>query len=190
MRAELRRNGGQIRGSPKKKLTTWLQFKFEFSHVKETQCRGVPAEFTEDGEEIAEAKPACKFFSEHYGGVGNGRACMSQGAIERFQQAMRRPCPFVALMEENEYAAELCFLALGERLQPLVAVYGSAVGRANTMPAIREARSIKRTIIALQSDTVNDLLNTGEQAQSKHQSRLSKMGAGKPAPKPRKPRKR
>lgn len=115
---------------------------------------------------------------------------MSEGAINRFQQAMRRPCPFVELMEENEYAAELCFLALGERLQPLLAVYGSAVGRSDTMPAIREARSIKRAIIALQSDVVNDLLNTGEASQSKHQARLAKMGSGKSAPKPRKQRRR
>ena len=190
MRERVRRDGRQVRGSPKKKLTTWLQFKFEFSHVKETQCRGVPAEFDEDGEEIEKEKPSCKFFTEHYGGVGNGRACMSEGAIKRFQQAMRRPCPFVQLMEENEYAAELCFLALGERLQPLLAVYGSAVGRADTMPAIREARNIKRAILALQSDVVNDLLNTGE-GPSKHQARLSKMGSGKTAaPKPRKPRRR
>jgi hypothetical protein len=152
----------------------------------------MPAEFTEDGELVKEEKPACKFFTEHYGGVGDGRACMSQGAIERFQQAMRRPCPFVALMEENEYSAELCMLSLGERLQPLLSVYGSAVGRSGVVTPIREARQIKRAIIALQSDVVNDLLNTGEQAQSKHQARLAKMGHGKPgaAPKPRKPRRR
>lgn len=192
MCAALRRNGRQVRGSPKKKLTAWLQFKFEFSHVKETQCRGVPAQYDEEsGEEIAEAKDCCKFFAEHYYGVGNGRACMSEGAIKRFQDAMRRPCPFVELMEENEYAAELCFLSLGERLQPLLGVYGSAVGRAGTVPAIREARNIKRAIIALQSDVVNNLMHTGEQSESKHRARLAKMGAGKQsAPSPRKPRRR
>lgn len=128
----------------------------------------------------------CKVFAKHYGGEGDGPACMHPNALKFHEQNTGRPCPFVPLDHRNREASDILWLGLFERLHFITPDYIHA-SLADKRPA-EKLKIFNRVVAGLQCDHVIRWMNRSyASAQSRAKTKSASQLSSKPqkrAPRP------
>ena len=122
-------------------------------------CLGQPA----NPDTGAEAKPCCKYFSEFYGGQGDGASCMSKPSILRYQEVKKRPCPYVRLEPGNFIASDLLWIGMAPRFNVFFEGLRQLFEKA--YHPLKVLRAYRRAIWAMQQPTSMDAMGLSKKSQ-------------------------